>query len=421
MQEQQEQQEHQQHEITTTDEQTHKLPLFDYLYYKQLFANHPMPFAYLDLDLLDQNIHQVVTRAAGKRVRLASKSLRSIAVIRRILAAHPCFQGIMCFSSQEAIYLASQGFDDLLLGYPAWNKQDIAAVARATATGAHITLMVDSVEHVEQVEAVASQHEVRLPLCLEIDMSMDLPGLHFGVWRSPVRTPRQARPVIERIMASQHTWLDGLMGYEAQIAGVGDNFPGRRAKNAIVQRLKQRSLREIADRRAALIKLVESYGVSLRFVNGGGTGSIVTTGAETGVTEITVGSAFYAPTLFDNYRAFHYQPAAGYAIEIVRHPRPSIYTCLGGGYIASGSVGVEKQPHPYLPRGARLDALEGAGEVQTPIKYSGDIPLQLGDPVFMRHSKAGELCEHFTHLLLVANGAIQEEVTTYRGDGQCFI
>lgn len=411
----------QQHEITTTSEQTHKLPTYDYAYYKQIFANHPMPFAYLDLDLLDQNTHQVVTRAAGKRVRLASKSLRSLAVIRRILASHPCFQGIMCFSSQEAVYLASQGFDDLLLGYPAWNKQDIAAVARATAAGAHITLMVDSVEHVEQVEAVASQHEVRLPLCLEIDMSMNLPGLHFGVWRSPVRTPDQARPVIERIMASQHTWLDGLMGYEAQIAGVGDNFPGRRAKNAIVQRLKQRSLREIADRRAALIKLVESYGVSLRFVNGGGTGSIVTTGAEAGVTEITVGSAFYAPTLFDNYRAFHYQPAAGYAIEIVRHPQPSIYTCLGGGYIASGSVGVEKQPQPYLPRGARLDALEGAGEVQTPVKYSGDIPLQLGDPVFMRHSKAGELCERFTHLLLVANGTIQEEVTTYRGDGQCFI
>ena len=152
-----------------------------------------------------------------------------------------------------------------------------------------------------------------------------------------------------------------------------------------------------------------------------GTGSIVTTGAEAGVTEITVGSAFYAPALFDYYRAFRYQPAAGYAIEIVRHPRPSLYTCLGGGYIASGSVGPEKQPQPYLPHGARLVPLEGAGEVQTPIRYTGKIPLHPGDPVFMRHSKAGELCERFTHLLLVANGAIQEEVTTYRGDGQCFI
>ena len=401
--------------------QAEAAPTRDYTYYKEIFAGRPMPFAYLDLDLLEQNIRQVVERANGKRVRLASKSLRSVAVIRRILAADPCFQGIMCFTCQEAVYLASQGIDDLLIGYPAWNKEDIAAVAKATASGAHITLMIDSIEHVAQIEAVARAYNVRLPLCLEIDMSMNLPGLHFGVWRSPIHTAKQARPVIKRIMASSHVWLDGLMGYEAQIAGVGDNFPGQRAKNTIVQKLKERSIRDLAQRRAALIQLVESYGLTIRFVNGGGTGSIATTRAEAGVSEITVGSGFYAPALFDNYRAFHYQPAAGYAIEIVRHPRSTIYTCLGGGYIASGSVGPEKQPKPYLPEGAKLDTLEGAGEVQTPIRYKGNIALHLGDPIFMRHSKAGELCERFTHLLLVTNGTIQEEVTTYRGDGQCFI
>src|SRR5258706_2705483 len=252
----------------------------DYAYYKEIFSRHTMPFAYLDLELFDQNIRQVVARAGGKRVRLASKSLRSVSVIRRIFASDPCFQGIMCYTAPEAVYLASQGFDDLLVGYPAWNEQDIAAVARAVAAGTHITLMVDSLEHVGQVETVALRQGVRLPLCLEIDMSMDLPGLHFGVWRSPLRTPEQARPVIERIMASSHIWLDGLMGYEAQIAGAGDNFPGHAARNAVVQRLKQRSLHEIAARRAALVELVRTYGLSLRFVNGGGTGSIATTVSE---------------------------------------------------------------------------------------------------------------------------------------------
>jgi D-serine deaminase-like pyridoxal phosphate-dependent protein len=419
------QQEHQLAAGDATTSPTPSTPLLgrkqDYAYYKSVFGSHPMPFAFLDLDLLQQNIRQIVAQAQGKKVRLASKSLRSIPVIRRIMAADPCFQGIMCYTAQEAVYLASQGFEDLLIGYPAWNEQDIAVVARATAAGTHITLMVDSTEHVEQIELVASRYGVRLPLCLEIDMSMDLPGLHFGVWRSPVRTPEQARLVLERIMASPHVWLDGLMGYEAQIAGVGDNFPGHKFKNAVVQRLKQRSIREIAVRRSAIVELVKSYGVSLRFVNGGGTGSIVTTRTEQAVTEITVGSGFYAPALFDNYRDFRYHPAAAFAIEIVRHPRPHIYTCLGGGYIASGSVGPEKQPQPYLPQGAKLISLEGAGEVQTPIKYKGSVPLKIGNPVFMRHSKAGELCERFTHLLLVSDGAIVDEVTTYRGDGQCFI
>lgn len=392
-----------------------------YFYYKEVFGSRPMPFAYLDLDMLEQNIRQIVSRAGGKRVRLASKSIRSVAVLRRILAADACFQGIMCYSPSEAVYLASQGFDDLLIGYPAWNEQDIAVVAQAVAAGTRITLMVDSIEQVQQIEAVALRHDARLPLCLEIDMSMDLPGLHFGVWRSPLRTPEQACPVIEEIMASSHVWLDGLMGYEAQIAGLGDNFPGKRAKNALVQGLKRRSIHEVAARRATIVKLIEAYRLSLRFVNGGGTGSMASTREESVVTEITVGSGFYAPALFDNYCDFRYQPAAGFAIEIVRHPRPSIYTCLGGGYIASGSVGAEKQPQPYLPSGAQLIALEGAGEVQTPIKYEGAMTLKLGDPIYMRHSKAGELCERFKHLLLVQRGSIVDEVTTYRGDGRCFI
>jgi len=393
----------------------------DYAYYREIFAGRAMPFAYLDLDLLAENIRQVLARAGEKRVRLASKSLRSVAVIRRILEADSRFQGIMCYTAREAAFLASQGFDDLLIGYPTWNDQHLVTIAQMTATGTTVTLMVDSIEHVERIERIAQRQGTQLSLCLEIDMSMNLPGLHFGVWRSPLRTAEQARPVLERIQGSPHVRLSGLMGYEAQIAGVGDKMPGQRVKNALIQQLKQRSIREVAQRRAALLDLIKGYGYELQLVNGGGTGSLHTTRLEAGITEITVGSGFYAPTLFDNYRAFRYLPAAGYAIEIVRQPRPGIYTCLGGGYIASGATGQEKQPQPYLPAGTRLVPLEGAGEVQTPIRYTGAIPLHPGDPIFMRHSKAGELCEHFTHLLLVADGAIQDEVTTYRGDGQCFL
>ncbi len=393
----------------------------DYQYYKKVFIGRRFPFAFVDLDLLDQNTRSIAERVQGKRVRLASKSLRCVAVLKRILGADSCFQGIMCFTAREAVYLAEQGFDDLLLGYPIWHEQDIADVSQASSAGSQITLMVDSIEHVEQVERVAERYGVQLPLCLDIDMSSDFPGLHFGVRRSPLRTSEGVRPVIERILASSHVQLAGLMGYEAQIAGVGDAVAGQGLKNALVRRLKQRSQQELAARRAEIVELVKGYGVQLRFVNGGGTGSIATTRQEEVVTEITVGSGFYSPTLFDNYRDFRYQPAAGYAIEIVRRPAPRFYTCQGGGYTASGVAGPDKQPRPYLPVGARLTSLEGAGEVQTPIRYEGPIALQLGDPIFMRHAKAGELCERFTHLLFVSNGSIVDEVTTYRGDGQCFI
>ncbi|GLV55605.1 amino acid aldolase [Dictyobacter sp. S3.2.2.5] len=393
-----------------------------YQYYKKILAGRTLPLAYLDLDLLDQNIRAVAERSGGKRIRVASKSVRSVWVLRRIMAADPCFQVIMCFTAREAVYLASQGFDDLLLGYPTWHEQDIAAVAAAIKAGTRITLMIDSVAHITQIERVASQHEVTIPVCLDLDMALHLPRLHVGVWRSPLRTAEQMRPVLESIAAASHVLLDGIMGYEAQVAGLGDNYPKSATKNALVRYLKGRSIREAAARRSAALAIIQSYNLPpLRFVNGGGTGSVHTTRAEEAVTEITVGSGFYAPALFDNYRDFRYQPAAGFAIEIVRQPTPSIYTCLGGGYIASGAVGRDRLPQPYLPTGALLEPLEGAGEVQTPIHYTGPEKLQPGDPILLRHSKAGELCERFNSLLLISHGTVVDEVTTYRGDGQCFL
>lgn len=396
-------------------------PQRDYAYYKQVFTGQAMPFAYLDLDLLDQNIHLIASRAGGKRIRVASKSVRSVAVLKRVFAADPCFQGIMCFTAQEAIYLYSQGFNDLLIGYPTWREQDIADIAQAIANGANIILMLDSVQHVTHIEDIASRHQVQIPVCLDLDMALSLPVLHFGVWRSAVCTPEQARPIIESIIAAPHVVLDGIMGYEAQVAGLGDNYPHGAPKNSVVRLLKRRTIREVAQRRAAIIKLIQSYDLPLRVVNGGGTGSLNSTREEPGITEITVGSGFYAPGLFDNYRDFRYQPAAGFALEIVRQPTSTIYTCLGGGYVASGALNTDKHPKPHLPTGAQLVPLEGPGEVQTPIIYKGPISLTLGDPIFMRHSKAGELCERFERLVCVSHGEVVDKVTTYRGDGHCFL
>src|SRR5260370_39646935 len=106
-----------------------------------------------------------------------------------------------------------------------------------------------------------------------------------------------------------------------------------------------------------MVDLVGTYGLQFRFGKGGGTGSVPTTRDESAVTEITVGSGFYAPALFDNYRNFRYLPAVGFAIAIVRRPRRSIYTCLGGGYVPSGSAGPHKLPPPCPPRGALLPSL----------------------------------------------------------------
>ncbi|RAP24058.1 L-gulono-1,4-lactone oxidase [Brevibacillus laterosporus] len=392
-----------------------------YHQYQKAFAGIPKPFAYIDLDLLDQNMAEIVARSNGKRIRIASKSIRSVPMLRRILDYHPMIQGIMCFTASEALFLWENGFDDLLLGYPVVDKSLLLSITQAVQQGAQITLMVDSLEHVCLIEEVAREMDTPLLLCVDMDASVPFFSLHFGVYRSPLHMVEEVMQVVERIATSSWLVLDGIMSYEAQIAGVGDNMPGQSIKNGFISYLKKRSIRSIREKRARVYNELQRHNISIRFCNGGGTGSMTSTCQEDAVTEVTVGSGFYAPALFDYYREFRLQPAAGFAIEIVRKPKPNIYTCSGGGYVASGSIGKEKLPAPYLPPQVKLLSLEGAGEVQTPVRYTGEQELSIGDPIFFRHSKAGELCERFPALHLLREGKIVGEAMTYRGEGRCFL
>lgn len=391
----------------------------DYEYYRSLLKGRQMPLAYVDLDLFDQNVKSIVPKAGSKKIRIASKSVRVPELVKRVLDLSDVYQGLMCYSPREMVYLSQQGFDDLLMGYPIWNEADILPICEEVKKGKQLVLMIDSVDHIKHLQSIGQRENLEIPVCLDLDMSSDFPGLHFGVWRSSVRKAADAKPVIESILSSPNVKLEGLMGYEAQIAGLGDNVKGQGPKNAVVKILKSRSVKEIAKRRAEVVKMIADAGIELRFVNGGGTGSLDTTTTEDAVTEVTVGSGFFAPALFDHYEKFKFLPSAAYAIEVVRSPKSGTFTCLGGGFIASGEIGKLKEPVILFPKGAKLTDQEGVGEVQTPVLFDGK--LEMGDPVILRHSKAGELCEHFNSVLLIQNGKVIDEAKTNRGLGYSFL
>ena len=184
--------------------------------------------------------------------------------------------------------------------------------------------------------------------------------------------------------------------------------------------MQARSAHELADRRAEVVNAVEAV-APLEFVNGGGTGSLERTARESSVTEVAAGSGLLAPTLFDAYRSFRPRPAALFALAVVRKPKPGVATVLGGGYLASGAGDDARLPSPHMPAGLKLDRQEGAGEVQTPLLGTGAGALRVGDRVYFRHAKAGELCERFDRLFLIEGDRIVEEVPTYRGEGRCFL
>lgn len=380
-----------------------------------------MPFAWVDLDRLEANALEIARRAGTKQVRIASKSVRSVDILKMLFALSPRFRGLMCFSGEEAVWLSQLGFDDLLIAYPVYQPAQIRAICNEVKQGKQIICMVDSAAHVAQLDAIAASEKVVLPICIDLDMSIDPPGIHFGVYRSPLNSVEKVLALHAIIKKSHHLRLNSLMGYEAQVAGLGDRIPGQKLKNIAIRLLKRRSIKLVAARRKAVVDALRQDGAELEIVNGGGVGSMEFTREEAVVTEIAAGSGFYQSHLFDYYDNFRHLPAAGFAVEIVRQPQPGMWTCHGGGYIASGSIGQEKVPLPYLPDGVKLHPNEGAGEVQTPILYSGPEKLQLGDPVFFRHSKAGELCERFNALFLLKGGKVVGQAKTYRGDGKCFV
>jgi D-serine deaminase-like pyridoxal phosphate-dependent protein len=374
------------------------------------------PFAVVDLDAFDANADDLLRRAAGKPVRLASKSVRCRALAAR--AHERGLRGTLAFTLPEALWL---GEDDVVVGYP---SVDRAALRELTGGPARerVTVMADSREHLDALAAAGARAAAPVRVCLDVDASWwALRGrVRVGAKRSPLRTVGDVVALAREVVRRPELVLDGLMMYEAQIAGVGDAPPGNPLRGAALRAMQRASGREVADRRAAIVQAVSEIAPP-RFVNGGGTGSVEATAAEASVTEVAAGSGLFAPTLFDTYRAFTPRPAAFFALPVVRRPSWRVATALGGGYPASGAAGRDRLPRPVFPSGLRLDPLEGAGEVQTPLVGRGARGLRIGDRVWMRHAKAGELCERFDVLHLVQGDRVVDSVPTYRGESKAFL
>ncbi|MGW4828065.1 amino acid deaminase/aldolase [Amycolatopsis japonica] len=377
------------------------------------------PFAIVDLDAFDANGADLLRRAAGKPIRVVSKSVRCRYLLERVLA-RPGFEGLMCYSLAEAVWHVEQGTsEDIVVAYPTADHGALRRLAANDRARAAISIMVDSPEHLDLVDAALGQGHPEIRVCLELDASWrPLPGVHIGTRRSPVFSPRQAADLARTILSRKGFRLVGMMAYEGQIAGLGD-AAGSGAKNSVIGWMQRKSIVEIAKRRAAAVRAVRAL-ADLEFVNGGGSGSVESTGAEAAVTEIAAGSGLIGPTLFDGYAHFSPRPAAMFALPVVRRPAPKVATLFSGGYIASGPAEASRLPKPYLPEGLSLLGFEGAGEVQTPVSGEAARHLRLGDRVWLRHAKAGELAERFTHYHVVVGDRVDRTVPTYRGESQNF-
>ncbi|MGW4542756.1 amino acid deaminase/aldolase [Streptomyces chartreusis] len=390
--------------------------------YDRATAHLDAPLAIVDLDAFDANAEDMRRRAGGKPIRVASKSVRCRALLERVLAKDG-FAGLMSFTLAESLWLARSGFDDVLLAYPSADHAGFAELAGDPKLAAAVTVMIDDPAQLRLIDAARNGGREVVRVCLELDTSLKLLGgrVRVGARRSPLHSPTQVADMARAVARQPGFRLVGIMAYEGHIAGVGDSVAGRPLRSRAVRLMQATARRELALRRAEVVRAVRAVAPDLEFVNGGGTGSVQFTAAEDAVTEIGAGSGLYVPRLFDNYTSFSGRPAALFAQPVVRRPGVGVVTVLGGGYPASGVAGPDRLPVPYLPEGLRYDPQEGPGEVQTPLLGSPADDLLLGDKVWFRHAKAGELCERFDALHLVGGDKVTATVPTYRGEGHTFL
>ncbi|GAA3873472.1 alanine racemase [Leifsonia kafniensis] len=383
-------------------------------------AHLDAPIAAIHLDALRHNTHDMLARAQGTPIRVATKSIRVRSVIEAILAT-PGYQGVLAYTLAEALWLADT-VDDIVVGYPTADRSAIERLGRSPQAAATVTVMVDSLAQLDFIDSVISPSEREtIRVCLELDSSWDAPVLgHLGVWRSPVHTAQAAHALAIAIVSRPGFALVGMMGYEAQIAGVGDKPAGNPVAARINSWMRKQSIPELAERRAAAVAAVRLV-ADLEFVNGGGTGSLESTHDDPSVTDIAAGSGFFGGHLFDNYSGFRPAPAAAFALSVVRKPTPEMATLLGGGWIASGPPGVDRMPRIVWPERLQMVPREMAGEVQSPLTGADAPRLTVGDRVWLRHTKSGELSEHVNEFALVDQGTVVDMVPTYRGEGKAFL
>jgi D-serine deaminase-like pyridoxal phosphate-dependent protein len=378
------------------------------------------PFGVISQRALAANAFSMLDRAAGTTIRVASKSIRVRGVIDAVLAL-PGFSGILAYTLDEALWLALD-HEDVVVGYPTADRSAIRTLARNPKFASRVTLMVDSVEQLDLVDSVLPPSEREsIRVCMELDAAWNSRMLgHLGSYRSPIFTPADARRFAESVVSRPGFELVGMMAYEGQIAGTVDRPEGKPVMGAIVRWMQKQSASELAARRAEAVAAVREV-ARLEFVNGGGTGSLESTSSEDAVTEIAAGSGLFGPHLFDHYSRFTPAPAAAFALSVVRRPTQGMATLLGGGWIASGPPGADRVPKPVWPEGLGLVKREMAGEVQTPLTGKNAAAMRVGDRVWFRHTKAGELSEHLNEFVLVDGDRVVDRLPTYRGEGKAFL
>lgn len=395
-----------------------------YYQIKEVLQDQSYPLALVDLDAIDKNfdILAKLAKENHKKIRISTKSLRVPYLIKYLYNKNrSLFSGIMCYRASEASFLFSEyGFEDILIGYPEVSKTELSEFAELAKRGCNISMVVDSQEHLELINSIGEKEKVKLNVVLELDGTLKLLNekINIGAKNSSIGSIEEFKTRLETIKKSPYVNLKGVMLHEAPLAEHPTSLGFLASKNPIRNRIKNISLPRIQEFREKAFDLLIKEGFEAEIINGGNSRSFNVTIKDETLSEVNLGAAFLGADFIEE--KLDLTNALFFAVEVVRKPSSDYITCMGGGYIASGTT-KNSQPKITMPLGLSVTE-SGFGEIQTSFKIQDPkLRINLGDPVLLTHTNSGELAEHFSYYIVCRDREIISEETTYRGEGLIFL
>ena len=281
---------------------------------KELVDGYKFPMVICDIDAFNQNLEKVgnYLKKVKKNLRLCTKSIRVPELIKQV-EEKDFVNGLFTYNSAEALFYAEKyRIKDILLGYPTMSSIDAEELCKAASIeGVVITVMVDSVSHLNLLEETASKYNVTLKIIIEADVADKFFRTNVGVYRSPLRKPEDVVNIAREIDKRHHLQYRGIMGYEAQNASIGDT-------SVFMRWIKKRSRKHVNQWRQEIIDSLKREGYEPEIVNGGGSGCFQETAAESSITEIGIGSLLFKSHIFDAINSLdEFIPSLFFVLQVV--------------------------------------------------------------------------------------------------------
>jgi len=300
---------------------------------------------------------QDIAVSAGIAYRPHAKAHKSAEIAKMQLDAGAC--GVCCAKLGEAEVLVSHEIKDILITTPVIGISKLTRMMQI-ANKARISVVVDNLDNVSEMAAVAQTCGVKPDIVIEVDV---------GQGRCGVAPGEATLDLVREVVATEWLNFKGLQGYQGSI-----------------QMLVPFTERDAAARKAVFMltetaDMIRKSGIRVDYLTGGGSGTTVTDATVKGLTELQPGGYLFMDSRYrevewDDGNSIPFEQSLTLLTSVISLPEPN--RCI----LDMGLKAISSDGGPPMPQNLPEARFKFAGEEHSELSFGNrNCPLKLGDKV----------------------------------------